>query len=117
MLRDLRTRTNEAHISSKHVEKLGQLVQFPAAQERADRGKDLVGAAGDRRTVHSILANRHGAELEDEKGSPIAAHALLEKQDWSTRGEKHGNAKDHKCRENHRQTAQNTRNIKQALTD
>jgi hypothetical protein len=117
MLRELRTRTNEAHISTKLVEKLGQLVQFPATQERAYRGKELVSASGDRRTVRNAPANPHCAELDDDKGTPIAADALLNKQDWSTEGETHGKANDHKCRDKLRQTAHDTSPIKQVLTD
>ena len=42
MLRELGPRSDQAHIAEKDVDKLGQFIQLPAAQERANRSESLV---------------------------------------------------------------------------
>src|SRR5258708_5865134 len=81
--RRLRTRSYQAHVSTKHVEKLRQLVQAAAPHDPAKPGHAGIPWRGDDRSGLCLSLRDHRSELEDHERLAVAAYALLSEEDGS----------------------------------
>jgi len=68
----------QAHIPDEHIQQLGQLIEFPPAQKRANWSKPLVLCCRDSMmcSVHGV---RHGSELQDGESATVTPRPLLQK--------------------------------------
>ena len=72
-----RTRAYEAHVSSQHVDQLGELVEAGAPQEATDGGQPRL--VGEQVAVGVALVD-HGAELQHAERTTTAPRSLLTEQ-------------------------------------
>src|SRR2546423_1525734 len=98
LVRNRRTRADNAHVAAQDVEKLRQLIEARPAQQASDTGDALIGAQLVRRPIfvakirfrlasdvfalelamRSIVSiGAHGAKFKKEEYAPIHSHALL----------------------------------------
>jgi hypothetical protein len=108
-------RADQAHVAEKHIEYLGELVEFPAAEEWADGGEGLVGGGGEGRPESLFVGNRHGAELIDGEGAVVASDALLAEEGGSAGGEADGDGCGDEDGQSQGKTAEDTGDIEEAL--
>ena len=98
----------------QYIGKLGQLIQLPAAQERADGSKALMMGRGVR-VVLCFGDVNEGAELEYGENPAVTAHAFLQEQDRARRGEAYGRGDRQHEREQHRQRQEDAGAVEEAL--
>src|ERR1035438_4227948 len=80
MFRQFGTRAYKAHVAGKHIQKLGQFIQFPAAQKRTYRSEALIPGGGDW-TMGFVRSVDHGPEFQDGEAPAVTAFALLKEED------------------------------------
>jgi hypothetical protein len=111
-----RTWTNQEHVSTKHIPQLGQLVQVSAPKE---------GSSGHHASVFDISKHRaglvgHGSDLQNPKGGPLTANAVLSKEEWAWHAASqpnHSNAQQHERRRNQENSGKDPlRALRQTLT-
>ena len=114
MLRQLGTGAYQAHMPGQHIEQLGQLVELPAAQKKADQSEALIAGGGDR-IMYFVLGNEHGSEFENGEGAALMPHSLLQEEGRPGGGEPHCQRDRQQKREQQRQYGQYTGTIEEAL--
>jgi len=104
MLRDLRARTDDGHLTSNHVPELWKLIDLVIPQQLSEGSNALVVSSGD---AGPGAACFHAPQLEKHEGAPVLADPALAKQDGSavsdndsdcTNSEEGNEAKQHQGR-------------------
>jgi hypothetical protein len=79
MFWDLRSWTDQTHVSHQHVEYLRQLIELPTTKKWANRSEALI-LGGSDTVVCALFAMLHGSEFQDCEGTAMSSDARLQKE-------------------------------------